>query len=107
MVGGAPPRGQAAQEAEGQVNSAYDRLTNPRGQALRKWMSDLLKDRFPAHETLVERLGNQTLTNQDLQDLGKLAVDLFEVGYLKCMNDYKAKLDELGIKVTIVADRNG
>lgn len=82
-----------------------DKLINPRGQALKKWMFEMLRERFVKHEMLLERLGHSMVTNQDLEAFGKLAVDLYEVGYLKCMNDYKKKLDELGIKVSIVAER--
>ncbi len=80
-------------------------LINPKGQALRKWMLDLLGDRYPKHDQLLERLGYMLMTNQDLQDFGKMSIDLYEIGYLKCLADYKTKLDKLGIKVQMTTER--
>jgi hypothetical protein len=82
-----------------------DKMVNPRGAAAKKWLSELLKDRYPNHDQIVERISNVIVTDQDMQNFGKLAVDLYEVGYIKCMNDYKRKLDELGIKVSIVPEK--
>lgn len=82
-----------------------DKLMNPRGQAIKKWASELLKDRYPKHDQFLERMSHAVVTDQDLQDFGKFAVDLFEVGYFKCMNDYKDSLKDLGINVTVVPER--
>lgn len=77
---------------------------NPKGQALKRWMVQLLDDRYPKHDQLIERLGAALATNQEVQDFGALAVDLFEIGYLRCMNDYRKKLDAMGVKVSIVPE---
>ncbi len=84
--------------------SAFNQLINPRGTALKKWMMDLLKERYPQHEPMIERIGHQFASDAELHAFGKMEVDLFEIGYLKCMNDYKKKLDELGVKVTVVPE---
>jgi hypothetical protein len=75
---------------------------NPRKQAVRKWLNEMLRERYPKHDNLVERMGHYLVTEKDLEDFNKFVADLYEMGYLKCLNDYKAKLKELGLNVKVV-----
>jgi len=81
-------------------------MANPRGFTLRKWLLQILQNRFEKHESIVERLGGSMATDGDLQAFGRLATELYEVGYLKAVNDYKEQFEKLGIKVNIVPTAN-
>ena len=83
-----------------------EQLMNPRKHAIRKWLSEILKDRYTKHDSLVDRIGHHLVTNKDMEDFTKLVADLFEVGYLKCLNDYKDKLKVHGLNVKIATDQD-
>jgi hypothetical protein len=78
---------------------------NLKGQALKKWMSELLKERYKNHELIIERVSHSITTDKDIQDFARVVVDLYEMGYLKCLNDYKGKLQELGIGVSVIPEK--
>ena len=81
-----------------------EQLLNPRKHAIRKWLYEILQDRYPKHDALVERISHYMVTNKDMDDFTKLVADLFEVGYLKCLNEYRVKLKEHGLNVKVKAD---
>lgn len=80
-----------------------ERLLNPRKHILRKWLLEMLgSDRYVKHDQIVDRIGSHLVTSKDVEDFGKLSVELFEAGYMKCLNDYRGKLQEMGIGVNVV-----
>ncbi len=80
-------------------------VANPRAFAVKRWLSEFLKDRYHKHEDLAERISISLVTQEDLTNFGKLLTDLFELGYLKAVNDYKDQLKKHGITVKIVPDQ--
>lgn len=81
--------------------SLSDQLMNPRKHAIKKWLFDILQERYPKHDALVDRVGHYLVTSKDMDDFTKLVADLFEVGYLKCLNEYRDKLKSHGLSVKI------
>jgi hypothetical protein len=77
-------------------------LVNPRKQAVRKWLIEMLREKYTKHDNLVERMSHYLVTEKDMDEFTRFVADLFEMGYLKCLNDYKAKLKELGLNVKVV-----
>lgn len=75
---------------------------NPLLNALRKHLAQILNERYPQRQEIVERLGSVIHTQKDFEEFGKLIVDLYELGYLKAVKDYQAELDRLGYNVKIV-----
>lgn len=69
--------------------------------ALKKFMFDLLKEKYGQHEDLIERMAAYLVTEKDLLAYSKMVSDIHEVGYLKAIADYKEQLAEMGIGVTI------
>lgn len=78
-----------------------DQLLNPRKHAIKKWLNDILRDRYPKHDPLVDRISHYLVTSKDMEDFTKLVADTFESGYLKCLNEYRDKLKEHGLLVKI------
>jgi hypothetical protein len=76
-------------------------MSNPRTFTLKKWFSGILGERFNPHEVIIERVATSIVTESDLEAFGKLMGDLFEVGYMKAVNDYRNELEKIGIKISV------
>jgi hypothetical protein len=76
-------------------------IQNPRGMALKKFMFDILKDKYGQHDDLLDRIASFLVTERDLVAYSKLISDVHEVGYLKAVADYKEQLADMGIGVTV------
>lgn len=77
---------------------------NPQSIAIKKYLFELLKERYSKNENFIDRFSNMITTQQDYEDLGKLLVDIFEVGFLRAVNQYKSQFEKMGMKINIVAE---
>jgi hypothetical protein len=77
-------------------------FTNPQGTALKRYLYDILKDKYAKHHDVIERIASNLQTEKDLQNFSALVVELFEMAYTKAVEDYKGELKKLGYKVDIV-----
>ena len=82
-------------------------IQNPRSIALKKFMFDVLKNKYPEYEELTERMSSCLITEKDLMTYSKMISDIYELGYLKAVEDYKTQLADLGIKVTVAKKTQG
>lgn len=76
-------------------------MSNPKSFTVKKWILDLLKEDFPKHEEIVERISTSLLTDKDVEDFGKLISKVYETAYRKCVDDYKKEFEKLGVKISI------
>lgn len=83
-----------------------EKILNPRKYAIRKWLSDIMGNRYVPHDPIVERVSASLTTNKDGEDFGKFVMAVYEAGYAKCLNDYKEKLEAMGIKVSMSSNQN-
>jgi hypothetical protein len=81
-------------------------MSNPRAFTLRKWFYDLLKINYIAHDNIIERVSSALVTEKDLEEFGKLIGQVFETGYKKAVDDYRKQMEEMGLKVHIVAPKS-
>lgn len=86
--------------------SLFDVIQNPRGAAFKKVMYEFLKERYPKNEKIIDRLSQQLTTEEDLHAFLKLTTEMFEMGYLKAVEDYKDQLTSLGLKARIVSSKS-
>lgn len=77
-------------------------LSNPRSHYIQKSMFQLLQERYVKHQDIVERVGVSLLTEKDMQAFLQMQIEIFEIGYLKAVADYKEQLEKMGIKATVV-----
>jgi hypothetical protein len=77
-------------------------FTHPQLMMVKKYMSQILNDRFSQNEELLERITPALVTQQDLEAFGRLIADIYEIAYLKCMEDHRAALEKSGQKAIIV-----
>jgi hypothetical protein len=78
-------------------------MSNPRAFTLRKWFYELLKINYASHDTIIERVSSSLVTERDIEDFGKLIGQVYETGYRKAVDDYRKQIEDMGLKVSVVA----
>ena len=76
-------------------------LSHPQLVMIRKYVSQILKDRYGQHDELMQRICGVLVTQKDLEDFGRFVVDIYEVSYLKCVEDHRQALEKVGQKAII------
>jgi len=82
--------------------SWMDYMSNPRGHYLKKTMFEVLQERYAQNEQIIERMGVTLLTESDLTAFMKLVGDIYEMAYLKAVNDHREQLQKAGLVARIV-----
>lgn len=88
-------------EEKNQNNNLMNYMVNPRLFTLRKWIAGILKDKYPQHDAIIERISVALVTQNDLEAFGKMIGELYHLGYLKAVDDYRKQLEKHGVKITI------
>lgn len=84
-------------------NSISRYFLNPRVFTLKKWIMDILKDKYAPHDDIIERIASTSLvTDKDLQAFGQLILQVYECAYVKAVGDYKKEAEKFGLKINIV-----
>ena len=76
-------------------------MSNPKSFTLKKWFSDILKEEYTIHDEIIERISTSMLTDKDVEKLGKLITNVYEIAYKKAVNDYRAEFEKLGVKINV------
>mgnify|MGYP004076159439 CR=1 FL=1 len=93
------------QKIKSPINESHMKyMANPRAFTLKKWFAGILQNKMPAHDQIIERVSTSLVTDGDLKAFGELMGALYEVGYMKAVNDYKKELQRLGIKTKISSE---
>lgn len=74
-------------------------LQNPQAQYVRKFLFEILQDKYSPYQDIIERVSHSLVTRQDIDSFGKLILAVFEKGYLKAINDNREALRQRGIEV--------
>jgi hypothetical protein len=81
--------------------SLSEMLQNPKGMALRNFMAQILGQKYLEYEELLHRATFFLITDKDAASFSKMINDVYELGYIKAVSDYKEQLNNLGIKVNV------
>lgn len=81
-------------------------LTNPKINYIQKCLFEILKERYPKHQEISERIAASLLTENDTKEFLALMIDTYEAGYLKAVEDHKQQLEKLGLKASVVAQKS-
>ena len=83
-----------------------DFLQNQKNHYIKKYIFEVLKERFSRNENIIDRILYHLATEQELKDLNKLIADVYETAYLKCVDDHRKKFEQLGYSVKVVSDHS-
>ena len=90
------------QEEKENSNNLMRYMSNPRAFTIRKWFYELLKVKYASHDEIIERVSSVLITEKDVENFGKLIGQVYEIGYVKAVDDYRKQIEEMGLKVSIV-----
>jgi hypothetical protein len=82
-------------------------FSNPNSIHVKKYLYEVLKDKYTENEKFIERISSQLILQTDAQDFVKLAGDLFQKGYMIALEQHKEALAKVGMNVKVSADSNG
>jgi len=80
-------------------------MQNPKAFAIRKWLSDLLQERYAPQDQIVERVSYALVTQKDLEDFGKLLGEVYSAGFMKAYKDYEKELKKHGVTVKLTTEK--
>ena len=79
-----------------------DYFSNIRGHYIKKTLFDVLNERYSQNEQIIDRLGVTLMTEGDIKGFMKLIGDVYEIAYMKAVNDHKEQLQKAGLVARIV-----
>lgn len=77
---------------------------NPQSITIKKYLFEILKDKYPKNEKFIDRLASNISTKEDYEGLSMLIADIFETGFLRSVDQYKEQLSKMGMRVNIVPE---
>jgi hypothetical protein len=83
-------------------NSWVQMMSNPQGHVIKKYMAEILKDKFPPHQEILERIASTLITDGDLKSFGNLVSDIYQIGYLKAIKEHEDLLAKIGYKTKFI-----
>lgn len=83
------------------MNNFFDFSVNPYAQVIRKHLFDILKDKYPAEDDIVDRIAKSLITQKDMEAFGSLIGSLYMAGFMEAVEQNKAMFEKLGHKVEI------
>jgi hypothetical protein len=78
-------------------------FANPRLHWLKKSMFEVLKERYAQNEQVIERVGVSLTTENDMNAFLKMIADIYEIAYLKAVNDHREQLEKVGLVARVVS----
>lgn len=79
-----------------------DYLQNPNSYVIKKYLYDILGDKYPEDDSVIDRVAKSLVTSNDTEAFGKLVISLYEAGFMQAVRENKKKFEELGYKVNII-----
>lgn len=64
-------------------------------------MATILGQKYLEYEDLLQRATFYLVTDKDMAAFGKMISDIYELGYMKAVDDYKDQLQRIGVSVKI------
>lgn len=77
-------------------------MQNPRGVALKKFMSQVIGEKVGIYDELLTRLSVSIVTDNDLKVFGEMVNDILSNGYRKAVDDYRGELKKIGLEVSLI-----
>lgn len=85
------------------MSNWVDYFSNVRGHQIKKTMYEVLKERYSQNESIINRLSVALQTEEDIKQFFKLVTDVYEISYMKAVEDHKEQLKKAGYQARIVS----
>lgn len=85
--------------------SWLDHFSNSKINHIKKVMFELIKERYSKNESIIERVGASLATEKDIKDFLILITDIYELGYLRSVNDHKEQLEKIGLVANVKSSK--
>jgi hypothetical protein len=76
-------------------------LSNPNINFIKKYLFEILKDRYAENEKCIDRMCQNLILREDAQDFVKLLSDVFQKGYIIAADQHKEALSKIGMGVKL------
>ena len=76
-------------------------LTNPHGFTIKKYLHEILGNRYAKNDVFIDRLCSMLNTQDDVEKFGIFVRDLFEAGFHKAIDRYRGQLEKIGYDITV------
>lgn len=80
-------------------------LSNPYRLAIQKYLVQILGGRYTKYHDLMQRMTHNIVTTKDATDFGQMMVEIYEVAYMKAVEDYRGAVEAHGFKIDIKANK--
>jgi hypothetical protein len=80
-------------------------LSNPLSWGMKKYMFELLQERYSENEDIITRISDNILSEKDYKACGKLMVDVYEKGFKEALRQQKEELQKMGLDVNIASPK--
>lgn len=77
-------------------------LSNPYSLAIQKYLHQILGNRYAKYHELMQRMTHNVVTTKDATDYGQMLVEIYEVAYMKAVEDYRKTVEAHGFKIGII-----
>lgn len=77
---------------------------NPQSITIKRYLFEILQERYSKNEKFIDRIASTVITKEDYDGLGSFVTDIFEIGFLRAVNQYKDQLNKMGVRVNIVPE---
>ena len=77
-------------------------FSNPFSITIKKFLYEILKDRYVENEKFIERMCNDLRLQEDMENFIKLINDSYQMGFLLSVDQHKEALAKVGLKVNLV-----
>lgn len=84
--------------------SWFEYMRSPHSFAVKKYLAEMLKERYVKHDSYITRLTSTMNTGEDVEGFSKFIADVFEAGFMKAYNDYREELKKLGYGLQVVPE---
>lgn len=77
-------------------------FSNPFSITIKKFLYEILKERYIQNEKYIERICNELRLKEDMESFVKLISDAHQMGFLLAVEQHKEALEKVGLKVNFV-----
>ena len=84
------------------MNNLANLLNKPYQTSIKKFLHQILEERYGKHENIIERVSDSISSAKDYEAFSKLMLDVYEKAFMSAVNQHKEVIEAHGFKTKIV-----